>query len=307
MITNSARGIATLDPKSEFGGRVVELDPENVSHQQKYWANKKKQSENIFITSNTEYKIDWRIRRIPRRKRRHINFVELTPPDEDLLDESWRITGGAIVQRSPVVMKEDKPWETEWKDWILEQDKRWGVHLDDWYYEQGTLPDAHKIWRPAAVETKEDKLGNRRTTNRRLTDDLFLIVKKPREEHPWCFPQGGNLGDESLQRTVNRELMEQLGEGVVVSILGNHPHGYLKYKYPKDFNKYKRFRGSKLFLYRALYIKGQVSIDPDADIDDFAWVARDELHEYLSPNVLELALGMLPVPACWTDVEYKEP
>ncbi len=55
-----------------------------------------------------------------------------------------------------------------------------------------------KEFQPASRETEADRSGDMRTLQRKLDRVLYLLVKKPREEHAWQMPQGGVDADESL-------------------------------------------------------------------------------------------------------------
>ena len=51
---------------------------------------------------------------------------------------------------------------------------------------------------PAPRLTEADKTCDMKSLNRKLDRVLYLIVKKPRQEHAWQMPQGGVEGEESL-------------------------------------------------------------------------------------------------------------
>ncbi len=53
-------------------------------------------------------------------------------------------------------------------------------------------------FQPAPRETEADRLGDMRSLERKLDRILYLLVKKPREDHAWQMPQGGVEGEESL-------------------------------------------------------------------------------------------------------------
>ena len=55
-----------------------------------------------------------------------------------------------------------------------------------------------QAFKPAVRETEPDLAGDMRSLNRKLGRVLYLLVKKPREEHAWQMPQGGVEPDESL-------------------------------------------------------------------------------------------------------------
>ena len=51
---------------------------------------------------------------------------------------------------------------------------------------------------PAPRLTEADRAEDMRSLDRQLDRVLYLLVKKPREEHAWQMPQGGVEGEESL-------------------------------------------------------------------------------------------------------------
>jgi len=52
---------------------------------------------------------------------------------------------------------------------------------------------------PVPLVTKDDQTNNHKSLHRKLWDCLYLIVKKPRAENAWQFPQGGFKRGESLR------------------------------------------------------------------------------------------------------------
>ena len=56
---------------------------------------------------------------------------------------------------------------------------------------------------PAPRVTEADRLGDMKSLDRRLDRAVYLLVKKPREEHAWQMPQGGVEPEESLIEVIN--------------------------------------------------------------------------------------------------------
>ena len=111
--------------------------------------------------------------------------------------------------------------------------------------------------------------------------DRYLIVKKPRKEHAWQFPQGGKEVDESLLEAAIRELQEECGESLRVSFSVS-PKGVYRYFFPKGFVR-DGFCGAMVTFYWAQYKSGFVTLDSN-ELSDFAWVYRDKLRDYFSPK-----------------------
>ncbi|GBC04495.1 hypothetical protein RclHR1_00570051 [Rhizophagus clarus] len=141
--------------------------------------------------------------------------------------------------------------------------------------------------------TQDDLNKNLKSLNRALQRTLYLIVKKPRDEHAWQFPQGGVNNKESLVRAAARELEEECGNKMDVWFVGRRPIGYYKYAYPKDFvREDKDIRGSMVFFMKAHIFAGQVQVD-QKEIVDFAWVTKQELKEFVSSNYYHAVKDML--------------
>ena len=151
---------------------------------------------------------------------------------------------------------------------------------------------------PAPRITLADDTGDRRTIERRLDTSLFLLVKKDRESHAWQFPQGGWEEDKdghSLRATAERELKEECGEDLPVYFVSNAPNAMYAYEFPPNIQESRNAFGAKVFHYRAWYqgIYGDSKaatpvLNAQEGLVDFAWVAPDEMHEYLPAGYCEL-------------------
>lgn len=53
-------------------------------------------------------------------------------------------------------------------------------------------------FKPASRQTEFDRSGDMKSLERKLDRVLYLLVKKPRQEHAWQMPQGGVEPEESL-------------------------------------------------------------------------------------------------------------
>ncbi|KAF8937709.1 54S ribosomal protein L17 mitochondrial, partial [Haplosporangium gracile] len=83
--------------------------------------------------------------------------------------------------------------------------------------------------------TDADRSNDVRSLERALARTLYLIVKKPREQHVWQFPQGGVRVCENLQEATGRELSEECGSNMDLWFVGRVPIGHYQYNFPKDF------------------------------------------------------------------------
>ncbi|ORX49873.1 hypothetical protein DM01DRAFT_1338004 [Hesseltinella vesiculosa] len=77
---------------------------------------------------------------------------------------------------------------------------------------------------------------------------LYLLVKKPRKDHAWQFPQGGIDKGESVLQGALRELAEECGSSIKVRALDNDPVCVFRYDYPPDFmgKRARKYRGPEV-------------------------------------------------------------
>jgi len=129
---------------------------------------------------------------------------------------------------------------------------------------------------------------------RKLDTKLFLIVKKNRSDHAWQFPQGKREASEnSLRKTAERELREECGSEVDVWFNGNAPRHLHAYEYPPDVQKRLNTYGAKVFFFYAYYIKGPIILN-NKELIDYHWVTREEMKEYINPELYKTVLSILP-------------
>ncbi|CAH1764005.1 5685_t:CDS:2 [Entrophospora sp. SA101] len=136
--------------------------------------------------------------------------------------------------------------------------------------------------------TKADMENNVKSLDRALQRTLYLIVKKPRLEDSWQFPQGGLDGSETLLEAATRELKEECGDSMDIWFVGRRPIGYNKYNFKKPLRKDEiEYIGSKAHIFA-----GQVKVD-NKEIIDFAWVTKQELREYVESYYYDAVKDML--------------
>ncbi|KAG0175944.1 hypothetical protein DFQ29_006748 [Apophysomyces sp. BC1021] len=127
---------------------------------------------------------------------------------------------------------------------------------------------------------------------------VYLLVKKPRKDHAWQFPQGGIDPGETLTEAALRELAEECGTDLKAQLLDQEAAGVYQYRFPSKFiEKKKKWRGigakgaecalSQVEFVRASWVSGQCQPD-QKEIIDFAWVTRDELKDYVAPEYGEI-------------------
>ncbi|MCF7830547.1 NUDIX domain-containing protein [Candidatus Gracilibacteria bacterium] len=117
-------------------------------------------------------------------------------------------------------------------------------------------------------------------------DEKVLIVKKPRENHAWQFPQGGREKDESVLEAAQREIKEECGAGLEIEF-NSVPKGEYLYLFPTNFKRHKPgIRGARVVFLTAQFKSGEVKINKE-ELDDFKWVEKEELPQYFEGEYLE--------------------
>ncbi|KAF9103892.1 54S ribosomal protein L17 mitochondrial [Mortierella sp. GBA35] len=144
--------------------------------------------------------------------------------------------------------------------------------------------------------TDADRKNDVRSLERALARTLYLIVKKPRDQHAWQFPQGGVRVCENLQEATGRELTEECGSNMDLWFVGRVPVGHYQYNFPSDFvaksESGAAIKGAKVFFMKAHIFAGQVQVD-NKEIVDFAWVTKQEMKDYVAPEYYEAVKDML--------------
>ncbi|UJR26550.1 hypothetical protein I4U23_007873 [Adineta vaga] len=138
-------------------------------------------------------------------------------------------------------------------------------------------------------ETEDDKTNNLRSHNRKLDDNLLLIVQQKDnqiDKDEWIFPEKNYDGEPSL-RAVIEQLIPTCGN-LHVQIAGNAPLAC--YKNDADTSS------KKIFFYKAEYLAGvvkQFSTLKSSPYKDHAWVTHADLPKYLSPSYYKAVKDML--------------
>ncbi len=115
-------------------------------------------------------------------------------------------------------------------------------------------------------------------------DNKYLIVKKPRKDFAWQFPQGGVEKKETFLQAAKRELKEECGNNLSVKFKGEKSIGSYYYLFPKDFKRHeKNIIGAQIQIFEAEYLNGIVEVDND-EIIDFKWATYDELQKFFEKD-----------------------
>jgi len=154
------------------------------------------------------------------------------------------------------------------------------------------ITDLHcvaKSW-PSFWEDLADWSGKLRPVSAVIVkkQDEYLIVRKPRDEHAWQFPQGGVDIGESLLQAAERELKEECGEDLQVKFLGKNYKNIYKYLFPENFIRHdENITGAKVHFFEAEYVSGDVEVDGE-EIVEAKWVKAEELENYFEEDYLGL-------------------
>ncbi|CAA9989057.1 ribosomal protein L46, mitochondrial, putative [Plasmodium knowlesi strain H] len=135
---------------------------------------------------------------------------------------------------------------------------------------------------------------NYRNVTRKPNNFLYLVVKY-KKTGKWMFP----LMDFKKELTIRQNLQHLCTEHLKCEMpffIGYSPCTFekRKYKIPLSFNE---IIGRKIFYYRAHYLNHNVNLDLSNNdhINDFAWLSRSELKDYLSSNKYQIIKDAIPL------------
>lgn len=138
-----------------------------------------------------------------------------------------------------------------------------------------------KNWKAAPRETADDLSDNRKSTNRALHKKLYLIVKR-KSDGVWAFPSVANQEDESIRKSAERCVTASIGREVTVYFHSNAPVGFYNSYFTSEKEQEKQQAESdKIFYMRARYFRGMPDPMRRAGLNDYLWVTREQLAEYL--------------------------
>ncbi|KAG7380376.1 39S ribosomal protein L46, mitochondrial [Phytophthora pseudosyringae] len=246
-------------------------------------------------------------RQQPRQRAQRQNFL-VSPPVDD--GKKWRVLSAGVLERPPVVQPDLKDWEIDFEvmqhEKALREDQR--LEEDFWFMEPGTKhitpeeapwPNAEEDpddivgagFHLAPRETEDDANNNRKSLNRALKGRVFLLVKNDQGDakYPWFFPVGEKQDAEKMRDAALRHVSETVGDEVEATPLGFAPMGYVKYPHEND----AEYDGTKVFFYKAQHLGGDVELNQDK-ASDYLWVTRDELPEYIEPEIADYVQKMVP-------------
>ncbi|MCJ1411808.1 54S ribosomal protein L17 mitochondrial [Ptychographa xylographoides] len=152
-----------------------------------------------------------------------------------------------------------------------------------------------KVEKPMPRTTEADRDGDTRSLNRALSRTLYLVVQGA--NGGWGFPCGELAKKETLHTAAERLLVQSAGINMNTWIVGNHPVGHynLKYAQPRLEQETKIEQlGAKTFFMKARIMAGQANLkDNKLGLQDFKWLAKDELEKEVQPQYWKHIKNML--------------
>lgn len=124
-------------------------------------------------------------------------------------------------------------------------------------------------------------------------NNKYLLVKKPRKNNAWQFPQGGVDPGETHAQAALRELAEECGSDIQVE-LDPKTIGHYEYSFPEDFVRHHgEFFGAKVVFFKAKYISGEVQVD-GKELIGFEWLENKEIQTKVSTDYWQAINKFLP-------------
>ncbi|XP_033023457.1 39S ribosomal protein L46, mitochondrial [Lacerta agilis] len=220
----------------------------------------------------------------------------------------WRLFGALCLQRPHRVSQEMSPEEKEMTELLQQVEMEKSLYSDhelrrfaeeermqrkkyddDAGQEIVLIQDVEDLWEqkfrkfnPAPRITEADKENDRTSLNRKLDQNLLLLVKqKLGDQDVWLLPQTEWQEGETLRATAERALASLSGSHTEAKFLGNAPCGFYKYKFPKAAQT-EGGTGAKVFFFKALLQGSHLPLASEKV--DYVWVSKGELADYLKPK-----------------------
>jgi hypothetical protein len=213
------------------------------------------------------------------------------PPKARLFDNSL-IFSSIILERPPICLKPLPDWEVDFytyrhsklseNAWVLPKDLEKNMYGKYLVEDEGPEPLPHI--------TADDKENNRRSLYRALEDPVYLICKVKQdfdEKLPseiWMFPTTQVREGEDIRSSAERTLFYHAGD-LQFYTLGNAPilsHNVRQSDMLKK--EYPGVKNVKNFYMHSVYLGGNIELEPDGEITDYAWVTQPELKEYFTSD-----------------------
>lgn len=254
------------------------------------------------------------------------NYIIDSAPD----GKRWRILAASVLHRYPVIQPDDKPYVQDFARVQYELSLREDAEIPEglWTLEPGEehmssedIPSPFEPidpdliigdgFSPAPRITKEgtfflhlnsncpnnffptDLDKNQKSLNRALDRHLILLLRQPKKTamtpYSWFFPHAVHNPSEKMRKTAILSFVQACGKKCAVYPMGNAPIGHLSYLHTDS-----EFDGTKIFFYKSRIIgDAELQLKPHR-AEDFVWVNRDELKDYLESELASYMHKIIP-------------
>lgn len=218
-----------------------------------------------------------------------------TNSEIDIDSHPYRIFVSVILERSPIL----KP--------VLDHVVTYKEALTELKYHQNDIPPlvkelySEKITaRKKQLQLEEEKRIAEEDTdqcslNRCFSERLYFVCKRKGQKF-FEFPWTERKPEETLNDTSRRALYSRTSSGNLryfQNSLGPIGHNQIEYG-PKDQEKFGK-KGAQVFFQRAFWTSGNArQHEMPAEVEQYAWVTKDELPEKLNPTLWKSVEDLLP-------------
>ncbi len=213
-------------------------------------------------------------------------------------DPAYQLRVGVFVERIFKVLPRPPEWQVRYDHYKIAKKRELFSIFPAEMREPDDGESPYKVTIP--METEADKQNDRKSMDRKITESLYLLVKS--KDGKWTFPEwefDAQKDKNSLRLCAEKNLDKTIGPSFKSHVLSSSPCGHIEmtYQAPKG-----AFIGSRTFFLHSVYLKGQMKLD-SALYSDYLWVTKDEMKEYLSPQLMDLASDCLIPTGFEPDVE----
>jgi len=241
----------------QFPGRALATKAEKALRAKKLEEKRKK-------TAVSLYKGHWTYEH-------YLKYKDPNTSYQDKESDEWNLTSSMAIERTPRLQRFEAFWEAEWFQFTdsLDLKKKKVVPLDWLQTQKQADEDVATVFRPNPRITEEDRIDNRRPLHRALDRSAFLLLKI--KGKGWRFPEGPWKKEETIRETAENCSKQLCGPELATYLLGNAPVAHTEDVETKQ----------KWFLMHNLYLGGNVVLS-NPEVQDFAWVTKEEFHQYFS-------------------------
>lgn len=132
---------------------------------------------------------------------------------------------------------------------------------------------------PAPRETEADKSGDIQTLNRQLKTRVYFSLE---QENGWQLPTVALNENESFLDGAKRAVKDIGGGDLSLICLSNCPMGVTVTEYSEEQKADSGVFGEKTFYMRVQYDDGDVNKNKLDKLNDWGWLAREEMVEKVS-------------------------